>query len=37
MSTYDFPTDPKIDTLVARFPRLFHGRQPRVWSDLPQG
>ena len=37
MSTYDFPTDPKIDTLVARFPRLFHGRQPRVWSDLPPG
>ena len=37
MSTSDFPTDPKIDALVARFPRLFHGRQPRVWSDLPQG
>lgn len=37
MSASDFPTDPKIDALVARFPRLFHGRQPRVWSDLPQG
>ena len=37
MSTADFPTDPKIDALVARFPRLFHDRQPRVWSDLPQG
>jgi hypothetical protein len=37
MSTSDFPTDPKIDALVARFPRLFHDRQPRVWSDLPQG
>ncbi len=37
MSTSDFPTDPKIDALVARFPRLFHHRHPRVWSDLPQG
>ena len=37
MSTYDFPTDPKIDALVTRFPRLFHDHQPRVWSDLPQG
>ena len=37
MSTSDFPTDPKIDALVARFPRLFHDHQPRVWSDLPQG
>jgi hypothetical protein len=37
MSTADFPTDTKIDALVARFPRLFHDRQPRVWSDLPQG
>ncbi len=37
MSTSDFPTDPKIDALVARFSRLFHDRQPRVWSDLPQG
>ena len=37
MSTSDFPTDPKIDALVARFPRLFKGQHPRVWSDLPQG
>ena len=43
MSTTDFPTDPKIDALdaldalIARFPRLFHSRQPHVWSDLPQG
>ena len=37
MSAGDFPTDPKIDALVARFPRLFKGRHPRVWSDLPQG
>ena len=37
MSDIDFPTDPKIDALVARFPRLFKGRHPRVWSDLPQG
>ena len=37
MSISDFPTDPKIDALVARFPRLFHDRQPRVWSDVPQG
>ena len=37
MSTSDFPTDPKIDALVARFPRLFKGQQPRVWSDLPEG
>lgn len=37
MSTHDIPTDPKIDTLVARYPRLFHDRQPRVWSDLPEG
>lgn len=37
MSTSAFPTDPKIDAVVARFPRLFHDRHPRVWSDLPQG
>ena len=37
LSTNDFATDRKIDALVARFPRLFRGRQPRVWSDLPQG
>ena len=37
MSSNEFPTDPKIDALVARFPRLFRGQQPRVWSDLPQG
>lgn len=37
MSTHDFPPDPKIDALIARFPRLFHGRQPSVWSDLPSG
>ena len=37
MSASDFPTDPKIDALVARFPRLFKGQHPRVWSDLPQG
>jgi hypothetical protein len=37
MSVSDFPTDPKIDALVARFPRLFKGLPPRVWSDLPQG
>ena len=37
MTASDFPTDPKIDALVARFPRLFKGRHPRVWSDLPQG
>jgi hypothetical protein len=37
MSNSDFPTDPTIDVLVARFPRLFHDRHPRVWSDLPQG
>ena len=37
MSTSDFPTDPKIDALVERFPRLFHDRQPRVGSALPQG
>lgn len=37
MSTSDLPTDSKIDALVVRFPRLFKGRHPRVWSDLPQG
>jgi hypothetical protein len=37
MSTTDFPVDPKIEALVARFPRLFKGQHPRVWSDLPQG
>ena len=37
MSDSDFPTDPKIDALVARFPRLFKGKHPRVWSDLPPG
>jgi len=37
MSDNEFPTDPKIDALVARFPRLFRSKHPRVWSDLPQG
>lgn len=37
MSDSDYPTDPKIDALVARFPRLFKGQPPRVWSDLPPG
>ncbi len=37
MSASDNPTDPKIDHLVARFPRLFKGKHSRVWSDLPQG
>ena len=37
MSASDYPTDPKIDAIVARFPRLFKGKHPRVWSDLPQG
>jgi hypothetical protein len=37
MTTHDFPTDPKIDALIERFPRLFRGEQPLVWSDLPQG
>jgi len=26
-----------IDDLVERFPRLFHGRPPQTWSDLPAG
>lgn len=26
-----------IDDLVERFPRLFHGRPPQTWSDLPPG
>lgn len=26
-----------IDDLMVQFPRLFHGRQPRTWSDLPAG
>lgn len=37
MATYDFPTDPKIDALIERFPRIFKGAQPYAWSDLPQG
>ena len=37
MTASDYPTDPKIDALVARFPRLFRGQHPPVWSDLPQG
>jgi len=26
-----------IDDLVVQFPRLFHGRPPQTWSDLPAG
>lgn len=26
-----------IDDLVVQFPRLFHGRPPQTWSDLPPG
>jgi hypothetical protein len=37
VAIHDFPTDPKIDALAERFPRLFRGQQPRVGSDLPQG
>ena len=37
MTTYDFPTDPTIDALIARYPRIFKGAQPLAWSDLPQG
>jgi len=37
VSSQEFPTDPKIDVLVNRFPRLFRGRHPRAWSDLPDG
>ena len=37
MTIQAFPTDPKIDALIERFPRLFKGAQPLVWSDLPQG
>jgi hypothetical protein len=37
MAMSSLPTDPKVDALITRFPRLFHGKQPRVWSDLPEG
>ena len=37
MTTYDFPTDPKIDALIARYPRIFKGAQPLAWLDLSQG
>ena len=30
-------TDPRIDALVEMHPRLFKGRPPRSWSDLPAG
>lgn len=32
----DRELDP-IGVLVDAFPRLFRGKQPRVWSDLPMG
>ena len=32
----DHELDP-IGVLVDAFPRLFRGKQPRVWSDLPLG
>lgn len=30
-------TDPGLQTLIDKFPRLFRGEAPRVWSHLPTG
>lgn len=29
--------DPELLALIAAFPRLFRGQQPRVWSHVPPG
>ena len=37
MSDANISKDPGLQKLIERFPRLFRGAQPAVWSHVPEG
>ena len=37
MNDANISSDPELQKLIQRFPRLFRGAQPAVWSHLPVG
>ena len=37
MNDANISSDPELQKLIERFPRLFHGAQPAVWSHVPLG
>ena len=37
MNDADISSDPELQKLIERFPRLFRGAQPAVWSHVPTG
>ena len=37
MNNANISNDPGLRALIERFPRLFRGAQPAVWSHVPAG
>lgn len=37
MNDANISKDPELQKLVERFPRLFRGAQPAIWSHVPMG
>ena len=37
MNDANISSDPELQKLIERFPRLFRGAQPVVWSHVPVG
>ena len=37
MNDANISSDPELQKLIERFPRLFRGAQPAVWSHVPPG
>ena len=37
MNDANISSDPELHKLIERFPRLFRGAQPAVWSHVPVG
>ena len=37
MNDANISSDPELQKLIERFPRLFRGAQPAVWSHVPVG
>ena len=37
MNDANISKDPGLQKLIERFPRLFRGAQPAVWSHVPEG
>ena len=37
MNDANISSDPELQKLIERFPRLFRGAQPAVWSHVPTG